>query len=1030
MLLGAAVSAQTARTQTLPSNGVHKLVVRLDVADLDIVGDDLATGITVRHTADVTAEVVGSEARISGVGEPGAAVSLTMPPDVDVEVHLVTGDIEIAGVYGDVQVEVDRGHVAVYASRGAYTVNVVEGGIDASVFLNDASSFRVKEGDLALSVLDRAAHPLTLTVGVGDVDFSVDGDYPALIDAQTGDGVISTSMRVESEPAVRPESGRGARMVGYVGGGGPLVEMRIERGDIRILPIAEDDDGGSSVAVAPRAPRGILVDGVFEDAWLGAPRAYVGADAEMRVMWDARRLYIALIAREEDWSSAHYAATEHDDPAIDGDDAFDIAIEHDGRTYRLTINAIGATLDAEVLDDRDDIAWESGARVKVELYPTAWSLEIGIPYVGLGWDMEEGARLGWTVSRARPAADLWDDWAVDGEVVLAAEAPEPPGRLAVRIEGDTDIPPHVFRRVVGLPADGLLHPAHLVEIEERLERLDWFGRVSAGIAAGGEDGSDAAIVIEVGEQRAAEVADVRIIGASAIPAADIERRYRWAPGRHSDATLEHRRALTERAYRESGYSEASVRVGRAGAHVVVSVDEGFIAGLVVEGAERVPEDEVRDLLRFQVGAPYHASTYAAALGKLNAALAPKYRAFKTATDGGVRVARGVRLWVVLIEESPPLSVAWSPVLNLTRVHGAEIGLTALTHRGAASRSHVLAGLSYLQRTRRPDGVRRRINYQAAFIRHLNEERSAQLGVRTSRRTRSHRWQGDKASFSFSTDFFSTEGPDVLLRAALGGRVTVEGKVGYKTDRSLQRALSRVRWPAIDVIPNRAISDGKRTYGRMRLTVDARDMQAMGVENAAFLSVRPSLHVRNGAWLHVEVESGVFEPRSLGVTSKKQGDWAYSFAKVEARGYVSPGARHTLTTRFVGQVSPDALPLQLQPWIGGAHTLRSRGTDYLTGDSGFLWQVEWRVAPGGGVFLGPFVDVARAWYVGSWDNSVTETGVGGTFGIALPPEAFQNAPMAPELLRVDLAYPLSQGGPFGASDADRALRVWVRLDLPY
>lgn len=1023
-------SARAAVTQTLPADGVHALVVRLGVANVIVVGDDNVRDITVEHTTDLSAEASDGDVRVTGAGGDGETVTVTMPPDMDVDVRLTTGELHITGVYGDVQVEIDSGHASIDGSRGAYTVTVQDGGIDAAVFLNDASSFRVGTGDIALSVLDRMAHPLTLDVGAGDVTLTVADDYPALLDAQTADGIISTPLPLESEQSAQPDSGRGVRIVGYIGGGGPPVEIRIERGDVRVLPLNEGAESTTTVLVAPEAARGILVDGVFEDAWLGAPSTRVGADADMRVMWDARRLYIALTAREDDWPAVRYTATGHDDPAIDGDDAFHIAIEHGGHTYRLAANPVGGTLDAELMEDGDDLTWDAGARVKPELYPGGWTLEIGVPYRNLGWELDVGDRVGLNVSRARPAADVWEDWAADGEVLLQPAAPVPGGRLPVRLEGETDVPPHVFRRYLGLPADGLLHPSRLPELEARLKRLDWFDDVQTGISIGHDDGTDDAIVVAVGEQRAAEVAAVRIMGASAIRAADIERRYRWAPGWHSDAALEQRRTLTERAYHEAGYTEASVRVQRTPSHLVVAIDEGFIAGLVVEGVERVPEDEVRELLRFQVGAPYHARTYAAALDKLNATLSPKYRAFKIATDGGVRVDRGVRLWVVNVVESPPLSVAWSPVLNLTRVHGAEIGLGGITHRGAVSRTHLLGSLSYLQRTRRPDGVRHWVNYQAAFIRHMNEQKSVQVGVRMSRRTRSHRWQGDKASFSFSTDFFSTEGPDVLLRAAGGTRFSVEGKLGFKEDRSLRRVVSRVRWPSVDVVHNRAISDGKRTYGRLRLTFDGRDTQVMGVDNAAFVGARPSLHVRNGVWVQLEVESGVFDPRSLADGSKAGDDWAYSFAKLETRAYVSPGNRHTLAARFIGQVSAEPLPLQLQPWIGGAHTLRSRGTDYLTGDGGFLLQAEWRVAPGGGVFFGPFVDVARAWYVGSWDRSVTETAIGGTIGVALPPEAFPAAPLAPELLRVDVAYPVSRGGPLGATAADKAARVWVRIDLPF
>jgi hypothetical protein len=1006
----------------------RSLQVDLPAGDVRVVGRDGDAGITLPPGDALLLTYVDDRAILTGAVPDGESITVYVPRDMPVSIELRNGAATVVGTYGDIKADIDVGALTIDGARGAFTGRVGVGTLSAAVFLNDASSFHVDEGDLSVSVLDHVAFPLTLAVGEGDIELTVADDYPALLDAQTGDGAVSTLARVEAEPVAQPESGRGTRVVGYLGGGGPIVHMRTERGDIRITPLAPDPGAQGQVVVAPHAPRGILVDGVFEAAWLDAPREFIGPDAEMRVMWDQRRFYIALIARETDWPSARHATTDHDDAGIDGDDAFDIAIAHDGHLYRITANMIGALLDGEALDEADDLEWESGTRVRHELAAGAWALEIGIPHVDLGWEVAEGARLGLNVSHVRPARGQWQDWAQDGGgVVFAPASPEAPHRLPVEILGDTGIPPHVFRRMTGVPTDGMLAPAHLPDIEDNLGRLDWYDGVFTGVSQ--DDGEDR-VVIGIGEQTAAEVEDVRIMGASAIPSEEIERRYRWVAGWHSDATLEHRRTLTERAYHDAGFIHASVRVTRSGTHVVVTIDEGFIAGLVVEGAERVPEDEVRELLRFQVGAPYNVATHGEALETLIAKLSAKYRAFKAATEVGVQETRGVRLWVVRIEESPPLQLAWSPILNLTRVHGVEIGMGALTHRGSASRSHVLGKVSYLMRTRRRDGKDLRVNYLAAYIRHLTASRSAQVGVRWSRRTRSHRWQGDKSSFSFSTDFFSSEGPDVLLRAALGGRVALEAKVGYKADRSLERVLSHVDGANLDVLRNRAISDGSRTYGRLRLTVDARDTQVMGVENMAFVVARPSLQVRSGAWMQLEVESGVFEPQSLIVASKGRGDWPYSFAKLEARGYVSPATRHTLSARLIGQISPDSLPLQLQPWIGGAHRLRSRTSDYLTGDNGFLLSAEWRVALGGDVFLGPFVDIARAWYRNAWEFAKTETAIGGTIGIALPAEAFGGAPVAPELIRVDIAYPVAQGSPFGAPRSDRKVRIWARVDLPF
>ena len=1028
MLCGAAHARETLE-DAFDARDVRDVNIAIDAGTVVVVGDDRATDIVVDHTTDVSASVVDGELRVSGGADDAASVSIGVPRDVRITLRLEKGDATVVGTYGEVTANGATGALTLEGARGVYKASVGSGRLTAAVYLNDESSFAVQDGALSVAILDTVAHPMTLSATAGDVELRLPDEYPAYLDVRTDDGVISTEAAIQAEPSTPPASGRGAALTGYLSGGGPIVEIRVGAGDVRIGPLGIG--GVAAVLPAPFAPRGVLVDGVVDAAWLDAPRIQVGPDSDMRVLWSARRLSVLLVSREPDWGALRHATASRDDPAIDQDDVFELAVGHEDHVYRIAVNAVGAVLDAEVLDDVDDITWDSGASVKVALHASAWVVEVGIPHVNLGWELGEGDRVGWNASRVRPAADEWYDWAgAGGELLLAGPAQPPAERIPLRIDGDSAVPAHVLRRMAGLPTDGAVDPGRLPDIHANVARLDWFETVDVGIEVDEAGGGARSAFLELGPLEAAEVADVRINGASAISRDDIERRYRWTPGWHSDPALEVRRALTERGYHAAGYSEASVAVQRAGSHIVVSIDEGFVAGLVVEGTERVPEDEVRELLRFQVGAPYNVGTYEAALAQLDTALADNYRSYKGVTNGGLRSARGVRLWVVRIQEAPPLSVAWQPVLYITRVHGAEVGISAVTHRGAASRSHIVAGFTYLLRTRRRDGVNRRYNYEVAYIRNLDAGKRAQLGIRMSRRTRSHRWQGDKTSFSFSTDFFSSEGPDVLFRAALGKRVTVEGKVGAKQDRSLLRVVSRLRGVGLEALRNRPITDGTRAYGRLRLTIDARDTQAMGVDNRAFLMVKPSLQVRAGAWLHVEAETGVFEPRSEVVAVRNAGDWPYSFLKLEARAYASPGASHTLAARIIGQLSVDPLPLQLQPWIGGAHTLRSRATDYLTGDNGYLAQAEWRVTAPGGVFLGPFVDVAQTWYRHAWDASVAETSVGGTLGVALPPEAFAGAPTAPELLRVDVAYPVRRGGPFGATDAKKTLRLWARVDLPY
>ena len=167
------------------------------------------------------------------------------------------------------------------------------------------------------------------------------------------------------------------------------------------------------VSIAP------TIDGELDEAaWLRAPArtgVFIGADgaaarpfSDARLLWDHKRLYLALYAADEDIRVAKAAA---DGPLWTGDAFGIVLVKADGTRYVIDVGPSGVVTDgksAPGVTNEIDYAWQSGAQVATDIDGTLddprdrdeeWVIEMSIPLASLGMEGLSGERIGFGVRR-------------------------------------------------------------------------------------------------------------------------------------------------------------------------------------------------------------------------------------------------------------------------------------------------------------------------------------------------------------------------------------------------------------------------------------------------------------------------------------------------------------------------------------------------------------------------------------------------------------------------------------------------------
>ena len=1036
------VWAQAATAITLPADSLLHLNIAADVATVEIVGSErpdieiVALPESVRVERDTVYVELSSESE--------HVLRINAPFDMDVTISVGRGNVSVERTYGDLAVRVIQGDITARGVTGAFNLATETGNIAASVFLNGESAFHADNGDIAVDVLDTTAFPVEVETDDGNVTVRLPFDYPASVVAIAAQGDIRSRLPIEIQ--MRPINGND-QLVGSLSGGGPKLRLTSTIGDIDLSPLGETPSPSQrAVYPAPLATQGILIDGMLEAAWLDAPVAKVGNDDgfEMQLMWDAKRLYVALVAHETDWTTLHHGATKRDDPLLDEDDAFDLLLRVNARTYRFTVNLLGAMLDAELIDGADDPSWNADATVETRVHPSAWVVELAIPHAQLGWDLDEGARFGWNAVRVRPNADDWDEWHPDGDAMLVPPRPPLEPRFPLTIEGNDFIPPTLLELAAGLPSVGTAHAADLPVLEARLRRLDWFQNVEASMTTP-LDGESPHATLSLAGQNAIYVSRFEIVGAAAVPTSEWAAAYAKIPGWHSQAAIEQLWSLVLKGYSDRGYEQAvgdrwEAHPDENGALLVFRLNEGFMGGLIVRGNARIPTDAIERELRFNVGVPYNSFRADEALASLSATLSERYDSFESVSGDGVRMDDGVRRWVILIQERSPRRIDLLPEIGFNRVNAWRLGLGAHVHREKDTQTHVIVSGAFTQFGERRDDSSTRFDYRAGLLFYLTDAKTLSFGGHWDRQTKTLPFQSDDNPVNALSaliygaaglDYFSQEGGDLFLRAEFHPRLRLEAHTGIREEWSLARAVGSGWLRGPDLLtrgvtrPNRGITDGSTSYGRLALTLDARNALANDDRDPLRRKPIPTVAVTRGAWLNLSVESAVFDGLTVALGGKARGEWAYTLARGDVRAYGTLG-KHAFSARVVGQATDEPLPRQQHLTLGG-DLLRVSDPQSVSGELGASGTLEYRFQPmTAGPFIGAFLDTAKVWYHGrTASDAPIEIAAGVSVGIVNPVDWLPPSPVPSpaDLLRVDVAYPVSSG-----SDADKSLSIWLRAGL--
>ena len=167
----------------------------------------------------------------------------------------------------------------------------------------------------------------------------------------------------------------------------------------------------SRQAICRKAANAPVLDGKLDDAvWRDVPvnqgfmkhsgDALVASQTEFRTCYDDNYLYFGI--RFHGTASPQAKVTQRDDDNIWVDDGVELFLDAnvDRKTYyHIIINANGVFLDAS----QEDTTWNADVKTAAGREPTAWTLEVAIPWSAIQVSPERGGRLGLNLVRDWPS---------------------------------------------------------------------------------------------------------------------------------------------------------------------------------------------------------------------------------------------------------------------------------------------------------------------------------------------------------------------------------------------------------------------------------------------------------------------------------------------------------------------------------------------------------------------------------------------------------------------------------------------------
>jgi hypothetical protein len=454
--------------------------------------------------------------------------------------------------------------------------------------------------------------------------------------------------------------------------------------------------------------------------------------------------------------------------------------------------------------------------------------------------------------------------------------------------------------------------------------------------------------------------------------------------------------------------------------LTLTVDEGRMQRLVLDGLEGDEEARIRALLGIAPGTPLRDKEVRDAMGRLEAATAGAYRieggppwTVEEGPDGPTLRLRIVRRRFALI----PLLSGPDPSPFRNRVEGTApgLGVDVTLYRGASTNHtsvYVRAAYAFgADVWRYAAGVRRSFGPEqlvtAGYERHDLTDTDDLFRRRPIEGPR-----GRPIPFHIVDEYFRRRGDEAYVflrptpRVHLGVsfRNDTHASLPVVADDSIMFFTRRPR-------PNPAVGEG-----RMRSLLFTGRWAHRGPLFAAAQDERESFLLRTPYGTPFEHAQGARVEATYEVAAEALGgDFSFHRFTGQARASRLVGERHTVTGRLIAGLTRGAPPLQRRFALGGLGTLRGYALKEFAGEQAVLATGEWMIAtrPRFPAFV-LFYDGGAAWTGGiSGAGWKSDAGAGLEWRIRTRGWA-----------RVDVAVPFQP-----APGADRA-RVYGMVRLPF
>jgi outer membrane protein assembly factor BamA len=541
-------------------------------------------------------------------------------------------------------------------------------------------------------------------------------------------------------------------------------------------------------------------------------------------------------------------------------------------------------------------------------------------------------------------------------------------------------------------------------------RLPFIRRAAAALAfcvslAAGARAQDAPPVLKA----------VEIDGAVLFTRADVLRTLRLRPGAPMRRAPDALAALLEDRYRVRGLPAASVRArfDAATGTLTLTVDEGRIASVEIEGLSEPDSRRVRETLAIEPGTVLRDAEVSSGLRRLRDVSEGAFDTVEEPPYAIERGADGVRVRMKLerraIAIRPVLFGPIMPAPLFSRVDGWALPFGAeatLFDHARFDHLNVYAigayGLSserarFALGARKPVFGRRRLVLGYEF----HDLTDADDFFRVAGL---ERWPGTPIYFDTFEDYYRRRGHEAYAFWRPSPNLHVG--VSYRADRfeSLPIAID-----ADDVRPNPPVTDG-----RMRSLLATGRWSWDGGLSPDWTAERDSFLLRSLQGDLFQRDQAVRAEGTLEVADGLGGDFAFTRFVGQLRGARRVGTHQTLFGRVLLGRSGGDLPPQRRFALGGEGALRGRPTKAYQGDQVALVTVEHAYEP----LLWPAV-------IAFYEGGRTSSDAGGSgwksdvgLGLAWPPGGRR-------LGRIDVAFPVG-----GRAPGESRARVTGHILLPF